>query len=511
MNDRAPGSNGSTASAARVVIVGGGLAGCAAATVLAERGMSVTVIEKERYLGGRVGAWEDQLADGTRFQMERGFHAFFRQYYNVRALLRRVDPELSSLRPLEDYPLLGPQGWSESFSGLPRRVPLNLLALVWRTPSLKLRDLPKIDVRPATEMVAFDPRATYARWDRVTAREYLDSLGFPPRARQMLFDIFAHSFFNPEEQYSAAELLAMFHFYFLGNPEGLVFDVLREPFSTALWDPLRRYLEARGVRFVMDSEVTHLERSGRAFAVEHASGREECDALVLAVTVPALKALIDASPSLAPANGAAAAYERWRAQVASLDLTLPFAVWRLWLDRPLRADRAPFAGTTGIGILDNVSIYEKLEGESAAWAERTGGTIVELHAYAVDAHLDEPAIKRALLDDFHEVYPEARAARVQGERFLLRRDCPSFAPGSDALRPGVETPVPGLWLAGDFVKLPFPSALMERAVASGFRAASGIAAGLGAEEEPIRTIRTHGLLASVVARREGAWSSTPST
>ena len=24
--------------------------------------------------------------------MNRGFHAFFRQYYNLRALLRRVDP-----------------------------------------------------------------------------------------------------------------------------------------------------------------------------------------------------------------------------------------------------------------------------------------------------------------------------------------------------------------------------------------------------------------------------------
>ena len=31
-------------------------------------------------------------------------------------------------------------------------------------------------------------------------------------ARRMLFDVFAHSFFNPEEEMSAAELLMMFHF-----------------------------------------------------------------------------------------------------------------------------------------------------------------------------------------------------------------------------------------------------------------------------------------------------------
>ena len=29
--------------------------------------------------------------------MSRGFHAFFRQYYNLRALLRRVDPALTGL------------------------------------------------------------------------------------------------------------------------------------------------------------------------------------------------------------------------------------------------------------------------------------------------------------------------------------------------------------------------------------------------------------------------------
>ena len=40
----------------RAVVVGAGIAGLAAATGLAERGISVDVIERENYLGGRVGA-----------------------------------------------------------------------------------------------------------------------------------------------------------------------------------------------------------------------------------------------------------------------------------------------------------------------------------------------------------------------------------------------------------------------------------------------------------------------
>ena len=487
------------------MIVGGGLAGCAAATVLAERGVRVTVVEREGFLGGRAGAWSDRLADGTEFQMERGFHAFFRHYYNVRSLLRRVDPALRCLTPLDDYPLLGPDGWTESFSKLPRRAPLNVMALVWRTPSLHVKDLPAIDRKAATEMVAFDPVETYARHDHRTATEYLDSLNFPPRARQMLFDVFAHSFFNPEGRYSAAELLAMFHYYFLGNPEGLVFDVAKEPFSTAIWGPLRRYLEARGVTFRMQTSATRVAQVEGRFRVDVAcrDGAEEtldADACVLAVTVPALKGLVEASPGLGDAA--------WRRGVEGLDVTLPFVVWRLWLDRPLRADRAPFAGTCGIGILDNISIYEKLEGESADWARRTGGSIVELHAYAVDEHLDEAEIRRSLLASFHEVYPEARDATILEERYLARRDCPSFSPGSHASRPGVETPVEGLYLAGDFVKLPFSSALMERAVTTGFQAANEIAAGLGLHAEPIRTIPRRGVLAKVVP---STWLSTPST
>src|SRR4051812_42845202 len=45
----------------RVVVVGGGLAGIAAATELAERGLQVTLLERARHLGGKAAGW---LVDG---------------------------------------------------------------------------------------------------------------------------------------------------------------------------------------------------------------------------------------------------------------------------------------------------------------------------------------------------------------------------------------------------------------------------------------------------------------
>ena len=71
----------------RVVVVGAGIAGLAAATGLAERGVAVDVVEREPYLGGRVGGWTETLPNGMPVAMNRGFHAFFRQYYNLRNLI----------------------------------------------------------------------------------------------------------------------------------------------------------------------------------------------------------------------------------------------------------------------------------------------------------------------------------------------------------------------------------------------------------------------------------------
>ena len=471
------------------IVVGGGIAGLAAATVLAERGVRVTVVERERFLGGRAGSWRDQLSDGTSFDMERGFHGFFRQYYNLRELLRRIDPELSFLTPLEDYPLLGPRGARESFSGLPAKPPFNVVELVRRSDSLRVRDLPRVGVKSALAMLTFDSERTYRRWDDVSAREYLDSLRFPEQGRQMLFDVFSHSFFNPEDRLSAAELLMNFHFYFMGNPEGLVFDVVNDAFGPTLWEPMRRYLEERGVTFRLGASVERVAVADRARVTLDDGVELEADVTVLAVTVPGLQRIVEHSPGLGD--------DRWRRRVRSLGVTRPFAVWRLWLDRPCKPERAPFAGTAGLGIIDNISVYESFEDESRRWAARTGGSVIELHAYAVPEGREEPSIRAELLGALHELYPETREATVLEDRFLLRQDCPSFEPGSRLSRPGVVTPHRGLTLAGDFARTTTPSALMERAALTGFRAANHLLARWDVREEPLWTVPPRGLLAAL--------------
>ena len=486
------GAAGSASSPPRTaVVLGGGIAGVAAATVLAERGVGTTLLEREPALGGRAGAFPLHLATGETVQMERGFHAFFRQYYNLRSLLRRISPDLDLLVPLRDYPILGPGGARQSFAGLPHRAPWNFIALTRRTPELTPKALRRIGLRAALSMLAFDQFHTYRRHDHRSATAYLDSLRFPAAARRMLFDVFAHSFFNPEPGMSAAELLMMFHFYFMGNPEGLVFDVARAPFSTAIWQPMQLHLSSLGAIVRTGAAAQGVRREGNRWVVQADTGRPVAgDAVVLALDVPGLQRLLPATPF----DGGP-----WTTQVGSLEVTLPFAVWRLWLDRPTAPDRAPFAGTAAFPLLDNISLFHLFEDESRAWAEAYGGSVVELHAYAVPANAAEEQLKGAMLRGLHQLYPETRAAQVLDDVFLLRRDCPAFAPGSYATRPGVATPHPGVYLAGDFVRLTQPAALMERAATSGFAAANAILERWGLPPEPVASVRRRGVLPVLAA------------
>ena len=191
--------------------------------------------------------------------MNRGFHAFFRQYYNLRALLRRVDPTLSMLTAVDDYPLIDAEGRQDSFRGLPRTPPFNALAFALRSPTFRLRDMLKLNARAAAPLAAVSVPEVYDTLDHCDADSFLRDINFPASARHLAFEVFSRSFFAEPGELSAAELATMFHIYFLGSSEGLVFDVANANFDVALWDPLRTYLETLGVRFRLETAATSVQ------------------------------------------------------------------------------------------------------------------------------------------------------------------------------------------------------------------------------------------------------------
>lgn len=477
----------------KVVVIGAGIAGLAAATALAERGVAVELIEREDYLGGRVGGWLEHLPDGTTVAMNRGFHAFFRQYYNLRDLLRRVDPELSMLSPLDDYPLVDEAGRRDTFRGLPSTPPLNAVAFALRSPTFRLRDLIRLNARAAAPLAAVSVPETYRQLDDLDAESFLRDINFPEAARHLAFEVFSRSFFTRPSALSAAELATMFHIYFLGSSEGLVFDVAAANFDVALWQPLEGYLKSLGVEVRTGTSVRGLAvtDTGRYVVTDDLGTDIDTDGVVVAADVAALPTIVANSTGLDP---------HWVAQIAQLHTAAPFLVHRLWLDRPVRADRPAFLGTGGLPPLDNISVLERYERESAEWAARTGGSVVELHAYSVVD--DTPSLRRDLLARLHALYPETEAAGVVFDKVLYRNDCPRLAPGDFASRPTVATPHPGLALAGDGIRVDLPVALMERAATTGLTAANTLLGHFGLRGHDVYTVPVRGR-SSILRRLAG--------
>ncbi|SFT87116.1 isorenieratene synthase [Actinopolyspora lacussalsi subsp. righensis] len=478
----------------RVAVIGGGIAGLATATCLAERGVGVTVLEAQDRLGGRVGGWRTTLADGSDVGMNRGFHAFFRQYYNLRALLRRADPDLSGLTALPDYPLLHSAGYRDTFAGLPRTPPWNAFAFVARSPTFNWRDLPRLGTRAALPLAQVSVPEIYERLDHLDADTLLNRIRFPAAAKHLAFEVFSRSFFAAPTELSAAELATMFHIYFLGSSEGLLFDVAANSFPEALWNPLAEYLVEHGVTLLTDTPVRALERgSDRRFAVrsESAGAREagipEFDAVVLATDTAGLRNIVGNSPDLGTS--------RWRTRIAELREAPPFLVSRLWLDRPVRRDRPGFLGTSGYGPLDNISVLERYEHEAARWAGGRGGSVLELHGYALPGEPSLDSMRSRMLSELARIYPETGVAGIVDERHELRADCPLFPPGGFAERPGVRTPDPALMLAGDLVRVDLPVALMERAATTGMRAANELLRGWGVRGHTLWSVPDRGRFA----------------
>src|SRR5581483_7658357 len=197
----------------RVAVIGGGLAGIAAASVLGARRYAVTLFEAQPYLGGKLGSWPVELEGGRRVQVSHGFHAFFRHYYNLNRYLDGLGVR-ATFEPISDYRILLPDGGELSFGrGEPTPV-LNMLALA-KQGVFRLRDVFRAPTRDAVGVfLEYDEEQTVTRLDGLSLADFDRRAQLPPRLK-MAFNTFARAFFATEDRLSMAELVKGFHTYYL--------------------------------------------------------------------------------------------------------------------------------------------------------------------------------------------------------------------------------------------------------------------------------------------------------
>lgn len=185
-----------------------------------------------------------------------------------------------------------------------------------------------------------------------------------------------------------------------------------------------------------------------------------------------------------------------RSQIENLSIADPFAVCRFWFDRDFQWEQSNFTSLSGYQLTDSITLYHRIQNQFIDWAQRTGGSVVELHAYCYKEKQfpTQEALLTTFEQELYEIVPELKQAQILHRELVNQHNFSGYPPNSYATRPETISGVANLLFAGDWVKMPFPCGLMERAVSSGLLAANEILYREGLQRRSLFSVNPEGLL-----------------
>lgn len=418
------------------IVVGGGLAGMAAALALGSVGFRVDLFEARRYLGGRASSFP--AGDGTL--VDNGQHVLLGCCRNLLDFYRRLGAE-RCIRFYSKFWFVEPGG---------RISPLatgrgKLLASFWLLPFLGMRD--KVTIARALVSVRREYRER-SDLDRITMIQWLREKRQSTQAIERFWRPVLVSGLNEEpERVAARHGVQLFWLGLLAGAGARRFGVpqvpLGELYSAVRW----RQHPAVTIRLGARVERVICEQ-GRAAAVRSAGTVHRADYFVLAV----------------PARQAAALAPELGLQPGGFEFS-PIVGVHLWFDRPVA--HLPHAALLGRAIQ---WVFDRLEGRYL---------LAVISAARGLLTLPREELVQLALRDLAEFLPPVRQARLESATVVREAEATfSAVPGLEAIRPRAVTPIPNLFLAGDWTRTGWP-ATMEGAVRSGYLAAEAVAAAAG--------------------------------
>ncbi|MCC6624017.1 MAG: FAD-dependent oxidoreductase [Deltaproteobacteria bacterium] len=486
---------------ARVGIVGAGLSGLVAGLELLDRGFTVDVFERSTRIGGRLMSWWDGALGPRPVPIERATHGVWWTYNNLRELLGRHGIPLRSGWVNRDHggvPIAFPDGRTRHLT-VGRGLPSLLHGLpFWRAAQRELVDPgERLGLRQLLALMAFDNSAeAIARYDARTAEAWAEDVGLPRSIVKGLVDpLLDMCNFQGASTSSALAWHRFASTHFADWRDLRVTQFFDGPAGESVLAPLRDRLLARGGRIHLGAEVQALRvRDQRVTGValaarrgpslcpachlpgvspcrgcgyagddfrhpDHPGGEVALDAVIVAVALPAARALLSRAPW---------SDDPFFARVARLPTANPTIVYT---SHPGSAARAAWrrahgtqevlftAGYPTIGTVIDTSLLH--------------GRVMPPEVEIIEADLprgerfdglsDDDVVAR-VLTDLARLVPGLPAPVAR--RVLRWRDFTTSEVGSEALRPPVVTPVAGLCLVGDWVAVPQNCYYMERCVVS---------------------------------------------
>lgn len=183
-------------------------------------------------------------------------------------------------------------------------------------------------------------------------------------------------------------------------------------------------------------------------------------------------------------------------QVEKLSVADPFAVCRFWFDRDFDWQHSYFTSLSGYQLTDSITLYHRIQDQFIEWAQKTGGSVVELHAYCYKEKQfpTQQALLTTFEQELYEIVPQLKEATMLHRELVNQKNFSGYPPNSYAERPETNTAIPNLLFAGDWVKMPFPCGLMERAISSGLLAANEILHQEGLQRRSLLSVNPEGFL-----------------
>jgi squalene-associated FAD-dependent desaturase len=460
----------------RTVIVGGGLAGLAAAVALAERGIGVTVLESRPRLGGRASSFLDKT---TGTQIDNCQHVNLGCCTNFQHFCRTLG--LAHLfRTERELYFIGRDRVVNRLAASALPAPLHLAIAFARTSYLSKRDL---------FAVARGVRAlATARYDN-SAADFADWL---KRHRQTPGAI--DRFWTPVMVSSLSETLDRIDVSsarkvlvdaFLTNRDGWHVQIPTVPLDALYGTRLTGWLAERGANVCLQTGVEQLcVEEGRATGVILRTGEKvEADQVIVAVPHWLVLDLYPLECRTHPAL----------ARLSELE-TAPISSVHLWFDRPIlfpfKTDRS--AELPHAVLIDRLSQWvfnrDLLHASDSTGtrdpnlpprSEQGYNYQVIISASRNIASSTQQEVIQQVVGELADVFPVAGEAVLLHSRLVTEhRAVFSARPGAERCRPFQQSPIPNVQLAGDWTRTGWPST-MEGAVRSGYLAAENVLRLLG--------------------------------
>jgi squalene-associated FAD-dependent desaturase len=436
------------------IVIGAGFAGLSAAVRFVRAGRHVLVLEARARLGGRATAFPERE---TGELVDNGQHVLLGCYTATFEFLReigasdhvRLDPQLA-------VTMIDRRGRKTRLSCPPLPSPLHLMAGVLDWEALDWKDRAAIlrmrtPITLARKQIAGDGKAIAASPGE-TVENWLIRNGQTARLREMLWDPLALAALNqPPSQAAAPWFARVLGEMFGPDSRSAAIALPLRPLHETYAEPARAYIEQRGGLVKLGSAAKIQLDAGRITHVSCGADRWQTGVVVSAVPWFALSDLFAGDlRQLAPT------LDRATAMGSS-----PIVTVNLWFDRPFFDE--PFIGLPGRAMQ---WVFDK---RAVFGGQASHLSMVSSGASPLVQQTNDALIATAY-GELLEAFPEARAVRLLQTTVVREpRATFSLAPGQPP-RPRTETPIPGLYLAGDWIDTGLP-ATIESAVRSGHAAA----------------------------------------